>query len=108
MSREEKFDALVSSLAHGDEPNAVAGERGELLAQVEHQPTKAVYLSYQHTIKLAARGGDHQPIERRARSLGAGETGADIIGGRFLTAGRRTPGVREAEAQFWSVVETRA
>src|SRR5271157_267440 len=69
----------IKRLAGSDEPHAVAGERRQLLIQVQHTSAEPVDFAYAKARKSVLGGVSHAAIQSGAAGLAAAEAGVDVL-----------------------------
>ena len=70
-------------LAGSDEPNAVAGQCGQLLIQVKDASAEPINFVDDNAIELPFGGVGHQPNQRRAAGFGPAEPGIHVFPGNL-------------------------
>jgi hypothetical protein len=82
----------IERLACGDEADAVAGERRQLLIQVEHGAAKPINLVHHDAVEFPIGGIGHQAVKGRTACLCAAEPGVNVLTGiRPFTPGNVIP-----------------
>jgi hypothetical protein len=68
-------------VARSDETDAVAGERRQLLIQVEHGAAKAINLPRGNAVELPLGSIGHKPTQCGPTGFGPGETSVHVLPG---------------------------
>ena len=69
----------IERLARGDESDAEACQRSQLLIEVEHRPAKPVNLVDHDAIEFALGGVGHQAIKSGAAGFDTGKASVDVF-----------------------------